>query len=167
MEVGRVVGDGPPYSNESNRSEGVLSCRRPSGKETIKLRSFDENPLLKNSPGQPPSSEQSNIVWNDKIILMNGLSRSILEELSFDKISDNRIPHICNFLRFAVLKKDHSFMAVDGPWEPVDGSDPFSGNNLLVKTALRDAKDVIQHDLQNSLNSSTASHRRQLSKAYD
>ncbi|KAH1264621.1 Cell division cycle and apoptosis regulator protein 1 [Glycine max] len=80
---------------------------------------------------------------------MNGLSRSALEELSSDKIVDDRIPHFCNFLRFAVLKKDHSFMAVGGPWEPVDGGDPSIDNNSLIKTALRYAKDVIQLDLQN------------------
>lgn len=68
---------------------------------------------------------------------MNGLSRSALEELSSDKIVDDRIPHFCNFLRFGVLKKDHSFMAVGGPWEPVDGGDPSIDNNSLIKTALR------------------------------
>ncbi|KAK7344615.1 hypothetical protein VNO77_14428 [Canavalia gladiata] len=30
--------------------EGVLGCLRPLGKETIKLRPFEENPLLKDSP---------------------------------------------------------------------------------------------------------------------
>lgn len=68
---------------------------------------------------------------------MNGLSRYALEELSSEKIVDDRIPHICSFLRFAVLKKDHSFMAIGGPWEPVDGGDPSMDNNSLIKTALR------------------------------
>ena len=68
---------------------------------------------------------------------MNGLSRSVLEELSSDRIVDDRIPHMCNFLRFEVLKKDHSFMAVGGPWRPVDGVDPSIDNNSLIKTALR------------------------------
>jgi len=68
---------------------------------------------------------------------MNGLSRSALEELSSDRVVDDRIPHMCNFLRFAVLKKDHSFMAVGGPWRPVDGVDPSIDNNSLIKTALR------------------------------
>ncbi|RZC24418.1 protein SHORT ROOT IN SALT MEDIUM 1-like [Glycine soja] len=99
--------------------------------------------------GQLPNSEHGNTVWNAKIILMNGLSRSALEELSSDKIVDDRIPHFCNFLRFGVLKKDHSFMAVGGPWEPVDGGDPSIDNNSLIKTALRYANDVIQLDLQN------------------
>ncbi|CAJ1932020.1 unnamed protein product [Sphenostylis stenocarpa] len=99
--------------------------------------------------GQSPNSEKGNTVWNAKIILMNGLSRSAMEELSSDKIIDDRIPHMCNFLRFAVLKKDHSFMAVGGPWKPVDGDDPSIDNNSLIKTALRYAKEVIQLDLQN------------------
>ncbi|ESW25551.1 hypothetical protein PHAVU_003G045700 [Phaseolus vulgaris] len=99
--------------------------------------------------GQSPNSEPGNTVWNAKIILMNGLSRSVLEELSSDRIVDDRIPHMCNFLRFAVLKKDHSFMAVGGPWRPVDGVDPSIDNNSLIKTALRYAKEVLQLDLQN------------------
>ncbi|XP_057726340.1 protein SHORT ROOT IN SALT MEDIUM 1 [Arachis stenosperma] len=99
--------------------------------------------------GQPPNSIQGNTVWNAKIILMSGLSRGALEELSSDKILDDRIPHICSFLKFAVLKKDHSFMAVGGPWEPVDGGDPSVDDNSLIRTALRYAKDVIQLDLRN------------------
>lgn len=68
---------------------------------------------------------------------MSGLSRGALEELSSDKTFDDRIPHICNFLRFAILKKDHSFMAVGGPWEPADGGDPSNDDNSLIRTALR------------------------------
>ncbi|KAK7274864.1 hypothetical protein RIF29_15964 [Crotalaria pallida] len=98
---------------------------------------------------QPPCSEPRNTVWNAKIILMSGLSRTALEELSSDKLIDDRVPHICNFLRFAVLKKDHSFTAVGGPWEPSDGGDPSVGDNSLIRTALRYAKDDIQLDLQN------------------
>ncbi|XP_061366325.1 protein SHORT ROOT IN SALT MEDIUM 1 isoform X2 [Gastrolobium bilobum] len=101
------------------------------------------------SMGQPLSSEKGSTVWNAKIILMSGLSRTALEELSSDKSFDDRIPHICNFLRFAVLKKDHSFMAVGGPWEPADGGDPSIDDNSLIKSALRHSKDVIQVDLQN------------------
>ncbi|XP_012568287.1 protein SHORT ROOT IN SALT MEDIUM 1 isoform X2 [Cicer arietinum] len=98
--------------------------------------------------GQPSISEQGNTVWNAKVVLMNGLSRGALEELSSDKLFDDRIPHICNFLRFAVLKKDHSFMAVGGPWEPADGGDPSNEDNSLIRTALRYTKDIIQLDLQ-------------------
>ncbi|CAK8536683.1 unnamed protein product [Lathyrus sativus] len=98
--------------------------------------------------GQPTSSEQGNTVWNAKVILMSGLNRGALEELSSDKIVDDRIPHICNFLRFAILKKDHSFMAVGGPWEPADGGDPSNDDNSLIRTALRYSKDISQLDLQ-------------------
>lgn len=72
-----------------------------------------------------------------QVILMNGLSRGALEELSADKLLDDRIPHVCNILRFAILKKDHSFMAVGGPWEPADGGDPSNDDNSLIRTALR------------------------------
>ncbi|KAF7828032.1 cell division cycle and apoptosis regulator protein 1 [Senna tora] len=99
--------------------------------------------------GQPSSSEQRNTVWNAKIILLSGLSRSAMEDMASDKNFDDRIPHICNILRFAVLKKDHSFMAVGGPWESADGGDPSIDDNSLIRTALRYAKNVIQLDLQN------------------
>ncbi|KAE9605540.1 putative Cell cycle and apoptosis regulator protein [Lupinus albus] len=99
--------------------------------------------------GPAPISEPGNTVWNAKIILMSGLSRTALEELSSDKGLDDRVPHICNFLRFAVLKKDHAFSAVGGPWEPADGGDPSIDDNSLIRTALRYAKDGIQLDLQN------------------
>ncbi|XP_058777326.1 protein SHORT ROOT IN SALT MEDIUM 1 isoform X1 [Vicia villosa] len=102
--------------------------------------------------GQPTSSEQGNTVWNAKVILMSGLSRGALEELSSDKTFDDRIPHICNFLRFAILKKDHSFMAVGGPWEPADGGDPSNDDSSLIRTALRYSKDISQLDLQKCQN---------------
>lgn len=68
---------------------------------------------------------------------MSGLSRNALEELSSDKSSDDRIPHICNILRFAVLKKDHSFMAIGGPWHFADGVHPSVDGSSLVQTAIR------------------------------
>ncbi|GAB2242015.1 hypothetical protein Droror1_Dr00018790 [Drosera rotundifolia] len=88
-------------------------------------------------------------VWNSKMILMSGLSRSALEELSSDKVRDDRIPHICSFLRFAVLRKERAFMAIGGPWDPVDGGDPAVDDSSLVRTVIRHAKDVTQLDLQN------------------
>lgn len=72
-----------------------------------------------------------------QLILMSGLSRNALEELSSEKSFDDRVPHICNILRFAVLKKDHSFMAIGGPWNSVDGSDPSVDSSSLVQTAIR------------------------------
>ncbi|KAM6547391.1 hypothetical protein CsatB_019067 [Cannabis sativa] len=94
-------------------------------------------------------SGHGNIVWNAKFILMSGISKNALEELSSEKISDDRIPHIYNILRFAVLKKDHSFMAIGGPWKSVDGGDPSVDDTSLIHTAQRYAKDVAQLDLQN------------------
>lgn len=72
-----------------------------------------------------------------QIILMGGLSRTALEDISSDRSFDDRIPHMCNILRFAILKKDHSFMAVGGPWESADGGDPSVDDNSLIRTALR------------------------------
>ncbi|KAF2290076.1 hypothetical protein GH714_001773 [Hevea brasiliensis] len=72
----------------------------------------------------------------NKIILMSGLSKNALEELSSEKSYDDRLPHICNILRFAVLKRDRSFMAIGGPWDTADG----------------DARDATQIDLQNCHN---------------
>lgn len=68
---------------------------------------------------------------------MSGLSKNALEELSSEKILDDRIPHICNMLRFAVLKKDHYFMAIGGPWNIADGGDPSVDDSSLLKTAIR------------------------------
>lgn len=72
-----------------------------------------------------------------QIILMSGLSRGALEELSSDKSYDDRLPHICNILRFAILKRDRSFMAIGGPWDSADGGDPSIDDSVLVQTALR------------------------------
>ncbi|KAK8534602.1 hypothetical protein V6N13_080942 [Hibiscus sabdariffa] len=98
-------------------------------------------------PAEPEKPEQGSTVWNAKMILMSGLSSSALEELSSEKAPDDRIAHICNIIRFAVLKKDHSFMAIGGPCVSADGNtagDEFS----LVQTAHRYAKDVVNLDLQ-------------------
>lgn len=72
-----------------------------------------------------------------QMILMSGLSRTALEDLSSDKLFEDRIPHICNILKFAVLKKDHSFMATGGPWDPIDGMDPSIDQSSLIQTMLR------------------------------
>ncbi|CAA2954884.1 cell division cycle and apoptosis regulator 1 [Olea europaea subsp. europaea] len=86
-------------------------------------------------------------VWNAKMILMSGLSQNALAELSSDRNYD-RIPHFCNMLRFAVLKKNNSMMAIGGPWDPVDGGDPSTDDSSLIRTALRYAKDVVDLDLK-------------------
>ncbi|XP_022863677.1 cell division cycle and apoptosis regulator protein 1-like [Olea europaea var. sylvestris] len=81
------------------------------------------------------------------MILMSGLSQNALAELSSDRNYD-RIPHFCNMLRFAVLKKNNSMMAIGGPWDPVDGGDPSTDDSSLIRTALRYAKDVVDLDLK-------------------
>lgn len=68
---------------------------------------------------------------------MSGLSKNALEELSSERGSDDRVSHICNILRFAVLKKDRSCMAIGGRWNPADGGDPSVDDSPLVQTALR------------------------------
>ncbi|PQQ19523.1 cell division cycle and apoptosis regulator protein 1 [Prunus yedoensis var. nudiflora] len=80
---------------------------------------------------------------------MSGLSKNALEELSSERGSDDRVSHICNILRFAVLKKDRSCMAIGGRWNPADGGDPSVDDSPLVQTALRYGKDVAKLDLQN------------------
>lgn len=68
---------------------------------------------------------------------MSGLSKNALEELSSERSSDDRIPHICNILRFAILKKDRSFMTIGGPWNSTDGGDPSVDGSSLIQTAIR------------------------------
>jgi hypothetical protein len=72
-----------------------------------------------------------------QMVLMSGLSRTALEDLASDKFFEDRIPHICNILKFAVLKKDHSFMAIGGSWDPTDGMDPSVDQSSLIQTMLR------------------------------
>ncbi|KAL7180807.1 hypothetical protein ACSBR1_039797 [Camellia fascicularis] len=101
------------------------------------------------SADEPVKSERGTTVWNAKMILMSGLSQNALDELSSENSYDDRIPHFCNMLRFAVLKKEHSLMAIGGPWEIVDGGDPSVDDSSLVRTVVRHAKDVTQLDLKN------------------
>ncbi|GKU99539.1 hypothetical protein SLEP1_g12374 [Rubroshorea leprosula] len=103
-------------------------------------------------PEETVKSEHKSTVWNAKIVLMSGLSKSAVEELSSEKFADDRIPHICNILRFAVLKRDHSFLAIGGQWNAVDGGNPYDDDSSLIRTALRYAKDVTNLDLQSCQN---------------
>lgn len=104
---------------------------------------------LKPSAGEPEKSEPGMTIWNAKMILMSGLSRNSLEELSSDRNYDDRIPHMCNMLRFAVLKLENSLMTVGGQWDSVDGGDPSCNDSALIQTALRHAKDIAHLDLKN------------------
>ncbi|XP_021725197.1 cell division cycle and apoptosis regulator protein 1-like isoform X2 [Chenopodium quinoa] len=103
----------------------------------------------KHSDTNTANPERRGTVWNAKMILMSGLSRGATEDLCSEKLSDDRIPHLCNLLRFAVLKKDRSLMAIGGPWDAVDGGDPSLDESSLVHTILRYAKDLSHLDLQN------------------
>ena len=79
-----------------------------------------------------------------QMILMSGLSRTALEDLSSDKLFEERIPHICNILKFAVLKKDHSLMATGGPCDPTDGMDPSVDQSSLITTMLRCVSSLVR-----------------------
>nr|XP_027085808.1 protein SHORT ROOT IN SALT MEDIUM 1-like isoform X2 [Coffea arabica] len=94
-------------------------------------------------------SEHRSTVWNSKMILMSGLSQNALEELSSGRSYEDRIPHFCNMLRFAVLRRDNSLMAIGGRWDSTDGGDPSVDDSSLVRTVLRYAKDVAHLDLKN------------------
>lgn len=68
---------------------------------------------------------------------MSGISKNALEELSSERSHDDHIPHICNIVRFAILKKDRSFLTIGGPWNPTDGGDPSVDDSSLIHTAIR------------------------------
>lgn len=74
---------------------------------------------------------------------MSGLSKNALDELSSERNYDDRIPHFCNMLRFAVLKKDNSLMAIGGPWNSVDGGDPSVDDSALIQTVLRFVHEIV------------------------
>uniref|UniRef100_A0A7N0UJN5 EF-hand domain-containing protein n=1 Tax=Kalanchoe fedtschenkoi TaxID=63787 RepID=A0A7N0UJN5_KALFE len=82
-----------------------------------------------------------------QVLLMSGLSRSALEDLVSE--SDDRLVHICNILRFCMLRKDRALSAIGGPWDTVDGGDPSTDDTSLVQTALRHTKDITNLDLHN------------------
>ncbi|XP_026436070.1 protein SHORT ROOT IN SALT MEDIUM 1-like isoform X2 [Papaver somniferum] len=88
-------------------------------------------------------------IWNAKVILMSGISKDALEELSSNKNYEDRIPHINNILRFSFLRKDRAFMAIGGPQGIVDGGDSSVDDSSLIKTAISYTKDITQLDLQN------------------
>lgn len=74
---------------------------------------------------------------------MSGLSQNAQAELSSERSYDDRIPHFGNLLRFAVLKKNNSLMAIGGPWDTVDGGDPSVDDSSLIRTALRFVYEVL------------------------
>ncbi|CAA6665213.1 unnamed protein product [Spirodela intermedia] len=105
---------------------------------------------LKHNVVETQKSKSDSTVWNAKVILMSGISVEALEELNAEQNSDDRISHINNLLKFAILRKDHSFTAIGGPWNAtLDGGDPSTDNTSLVQTAKRYLKDLTQLDLGN------------------
>lgn len=72
-----------------------------------------------------------------QMLLMSGLSHNSWEELSSERKYEDRIPHLCNMLRFAFLKEGSSFMAIGGSWDTIDGNDPSVDRSALVRTVLR------------------------------
>ncbi|RZC80938.1 hypothetical protein C5167_043537 [Papaver somniferum] len=95
--------------------------------------------------GEPTSGAT---IWNAKVILMSGISKDALEELSSNKNYEDRIPHINNILRFSFLRKDRAFMAIGGPQGVVDEGDSSVDDSSLIKTAISYTKDITQLDLQ-------------------
>ncbi|KAK1438095.1 hypothetical protein QVD17_03898 [Tagetes erecta] len=93
--------------------------------------------------------ERATTRWNAKMLLMSGLSHNAWEELSSERSYEDRIPHLCNMLRFAYLKDGNSSMAIGGSWDTVDGSDPSIDKSVLVQTVLRYAKELTGLDLKN------------------
>lgn len=69
---------------------------------------------------------------------MSGISAEAFAELCADGNVDDRTPHFNNILRFAILRKDRSLMAIGGRWEDaIDGGDPCVEDSALIRAALR------------------------------
>ncbi|XP_068641295.1 protein SHORT ROOT IN SALT MEDIUM 1-like [Aristolochia californica] len=110
----------------------------------------EKEPTTDSSAEESEKSKSRTTVWNAKVLLMSGISSTSLDELCAGKSSDDRIAHVNSILRFALLRKDRSFLAVGGPWNAtIDGGDPLVDDSSLIRTALRCAKEAIQLDLQN------------------
>lgn len=69
---------------------------------------------------------------------MSGVSSGALEGLCSEKTPVDRAIHMKNILKFAVLKKEQSFLAIGGPWSAsIDGGDPSVDESSLIRTAIR------------------------------
>ena len=69
---------------------------------------------------------------------MSGISNKALEEICSEQSLADRILHFNNLLKFAILRKDHSFTAIGGPWNSaLDGGDPSTDDTSLILTAKR------------------------------
>ncbi|KAI3933269.1 hypothetical protein MKW92_020213 [Papaver armeniacum] len=112
---------------------------------SVKKEASVQSVQLVAESGKPTSGAT---IWNAKVILMSGISKDALEELSSNKNYEDRIPHINNILRFSFLRKDRAFMAIGGPQGVVDGGDSSVDDCSLIKTAISYTKDITQLDLQ-------------------
>ncbi|KAK1314638.1 hypothetical protein QJS10_CPA06g00457 [Acorus calamus] len=119
--------------------------------DLVEVGGKTEQKELSTEPGTEEAGKAKHgTVWNAKVILMSGISNDALEELCNEKSTEGRIAHFNNLLRFAVIRKDRSFMTIGGPWNvAVDGGDPAVDGSCLIHTALRYVKDMAQLDLHN------------------
>lgn len=99
------------------------------------------------------SLQPAKTVWNAKVILMSGISADALSQLVSERSSGDKVTHINNILKFAILREGRAFSAIGGQWSAeMDGGDPSSNGDLsLVQTAIRCTKEVVQVDLTNCL----------------
>lgn len=74
-----------------------------------------------------------------QVILMSGVSAEALNELCFGKDNDERPVHVNNILKFAIMKKDHSFLAIGGPSHMTSDGDMQVDDSSLIQTAIRQA----------------------------
>eukprot|EP00252_Welwitschia_mirabilis_P001369 TRINITY_DN1124_c0_g1_i1.p1 TRINITY_DN1124_c0_g1~~TRINITY_DN1124_c0_g1_i1.p1 ORF type:complete len:793 (-),score=309.16 TRINITY_DN1124_c0_g1_i1:335-2713(-) len=83
-----------------------------------------------------------------QVILMSGISESAMAELLSEKRHEGKVLNFHNALKFAVIRKDHTFLLAGGFWdEALDGGDPASDDSALIHTAIRCFKEATQLDL--------------------
>lgn len=127
-----------PFNTPVSFEHDFVQEETPSEHQTASSKTVDHVKL-----------ESGTTRWNAKMILMSGLSNNALEELSSERNYEDRIPHLCNMLRFAFLKDGSSFMAIGGSWDTVDGNNPSVDKSTLVQTVSRYAKALTGLDLKN------------------
>ncbi|KAK9064994.1 hypothetical protein SSX86_016377 [Deinandra increscens subsp. villosa] len=133
-----------------------LSSRQPiqNSRRLIKGETLSEHEpaSIKTVTNGQATLESGTTRWNAKMLLMSGLSRNAWEELLSERKYDDHIPHLCNMLRFAFLKKGNSLMAIGGSWDTVDGNDPSVNKSTLIQTVSRCAKELTGLDIKNCRN---------------
>ncbi|KAI7724710.1 hypothetical protein M8C21_004587 [Ambrosia artemisiifolia] len=129
-----------PFNTPVSFEHDFLQEETPSEHESASTKTLTNNDV---------KLESGTTRWNAKLLLMSGLSHNAWEELSSERKYDDRIPHLCNMLRFAFLKEGNSSMAIGGSWDPIDGNDPLVDKSALVQTVLRYAKQLTGLDLKN------------------